>query len=318
MNKTKIEWTDRSVNPLRARRKSDGKVGWHCVKWSSGCAHCYSETINKRFGTGLPFSRHSANQVVLFLDERALSAILKVKTSQRIFPCDMTDLFQDGVAIEDVAAVFATFAVANWHIFQTLTKRADRMAEIVGHPDFPALIGRMIDERIRPLIDGKIKGDWGLVSPTANDLQRGRGWPLPNWWAGVSVEDQATADERIPHLLRVPARVRFLSCEPLLESIHLDSMRLDRSTVYNALEGCGVSSRSPCQSVPNVHGNKIDWVIVGGESGPGARPMHPDWARSLRDQFQAAGVPIYMKQMTRKAPIPDDLMIREYPSLTAV
>lgn len=131
--------------------------------------------------------------------------------------------------------------------------------------------------------------------------------PLHNIWLGVSVENQ---DEvwRIETLLQTPAAVRFVSCEPLLDAIGLnlaDKTHLGGAPWGDVSRFTDAYVRAPY--------NALDWIIVGGESGPGARPMNPDWARSIRDQCQAAGVPFFMKQMSKKAPIPDDLMIREYP-----
>lgn len=122
-------------------------------------------------------------------------------------------------------------------------------------------------------------------------------WP-PNVWAGVSVENQQAADERIPLLLQTPAAVRFLSCEPLLGPVDLLGVRFDSHTRMDVLSGRGVTTRSGviAQSIPNAFCERIDWVIVGGESGPEARPMHPDWVRSIRDECEIAGVPFFFKQ----------------------
>lgn len=287
MNKTSIEWTQRSANPIRARRKDTGKVGWHCVKKSAGCAHCYSEPINRRFGTGLPFTRHSSDLVEFFLEERVLAAILRLKKPQKVFVCDMTDLFQDGISVEDIAVIFAVFAVAHWHTFQILTKRPERMAEILCNSAFPAMVARMIDERVRPMIDGKIKGDWGLVSPTAHGLRLGQAWPLSNVWTGFSAEDQATFDARAvaaAPLMRA-GWLAWVSAEPLLGPIdlHFEEWRQD------------APDESPYLALSR-NGQGIRWVVSGGESGPDARPCHPDWARSLRGQCLAAGVPFHWKQ----------------------
>lgn len=126
----------------------------------------------------------------------------------------------------------------------------------------------------------------------------------PNLWLGVSAENQETADERIPLLLQTPAALRFVSCEPMLEKVELD-----RQVTIGPHRITGQSVQFPWLN----NGWGIDWVICGAETGPGARPMHPDWARSLRDQAREAGVPFFMKQMSGKALIPDDLMIREFP-----
>lgn len=122
-------------------------------------------------------------------------------------------------------------------------------------------------------------------------------WP-PNVWAGVSVENQQAADERIPLLLQTPAAVRFLSCEPLLGPVDLLGVRFDSHTRMDVLSGRGVTTRSGviAQSIPNAFCERIDWVIVGGESGTEARPMHPDWVRSIRNQCELAGVPFFFKQ----------------------
>lgn len=286
MNKTSIEWTDVSVNPLKVRRKDNGKVGWHCVKHSSGCAHCYSEAINKRFGTGLPYNKHSSDLVEYFLDDKALASILKTRTPYKVFPFDMTDLFEADVDAKDIATVFAVFAVANWHTFQTLTKRADRMEEVVGCKDFSALVGRMIDERVRPLIDGKIKGDWGLVSPVAGGLRRGTDgfWPLPNWWAGVSVENQAMANERLIYLRDTPAVVRWVSYEPAIGP-------LDIKRVYTK-DGMNVGVDQ-----------WLSWLVAGGESGLEARPSHPDWFRKVRDDCVESGIAYFFKQWGTWEPV---------------
>jgi protein gp37 len=257
-NRTSIEWTDRSANPIRARHKVTGKVGWHCVKVSPGCAHCYAERINRRLGTGLDFTRHAADQVELFLDRRPLEAILKLRKPQRIFLGDMTDLFQDGVSDDDLLRIWCVMEEARHHTFQVLTKRPVRM---------------------RSWLDTAGRGGTAVWAR----------WPLPNVHLGVSVEDQARADERIPALLEIPAAVRFLSVEPLLGPIDLGRLWWMTN---------GESEASPYFSAwPG-----INWVIVGGESGPGARPLHPDWARSIRDQCAAAGVPFFFKQWGEWAP----------------
>jgi protein gp37 len=178
----------------------------------------------------------------------------------------MSDLFHDDVPDEYIARVFAVMAWAHQHTFQVLTKRHARMRSLLASPEFLDLCDR---EWCRVI-------DWAdarLVDPEYIDTCpiREGGWPLPNVWLGVSVENQQWADIRIPALINTPAAVRFLSCEPLLGPVNL---------------------------TPGTHSylDYIDWVIVGGESGRGARPMHPDWARSLRDECETYGVPFFMKQ----------------------
>jgi len=225
-SKSKIEWTDATWTPIRARRKDTGKVGVHCVKVSPECANCYSSTFNKRnlpsHGTGLDFTVLNGEKVDIFCDENILLQPLKWKRPRKIFVCSQTDLFGEFVSDEMIDRVFAVMALCPQHTFQLLTKRAERMHKYVS-------------------------------SATANV------------WIGVTAGTQRSADERNPWLVETPAAVRFVSAEPLLEAVKLD------------LTG-------------------IDWVIAGGESGYGARPMHPDWVRALRDQCQAAGVAFHFKQ----------------------
>jgi protein gp37 len=304
MSKTTIEWTDFTVNPIRV--VADGKFGWHCTKVSPGCAHCYAEVINRRFGTGMDFTGANAAKVKWILDDTALAHVFQRRKPTRFFWGDMTDLFHEQVRAEWLDKCFAVMALTPQHTHQVLTKRTDQMA------------GYMADGRHTAIIDAmnSILRDCGEMHAAAIR------WPLPNVWLGTSVENQKAADERIPHLLRCPAAVRFLSCEPLLGPVDLTEIGGDSEgnclnpecwgdcacdKVYGHDPGC------------RRHGGdgqltrRIHWVIVGGESGPKARPMHPDLARSIRDQCQAAGVPFFFKQMARREPIPDDLMIREFP-----
>jgi len=181
---------------------------------------------------------------------------LKRRKSTRYFVPSMGDLFHDDVRPEFIHKVFEIMEKAKGHTFQVLTKRPKRMK-------------------------------WFL------DVYASfRSWPLPNVWLGTSIENQAAADERIPLLLQTPAAARFVSCEPLLGAVDLTELlaQLDEPTAINALTG------KWCDCCGPYDDNKLDWVIVGGESGPGARPMHPDWARGLRDQCQEIGIPFHFKQ----------------------
>jgi protein gp37 len=207
----------------------------------------------------------------------------------------MSDLFHEGIPDDWIDRVFAVMALAPHHTFQVLTKRSARMR---------AYLERLTMNRLR---DAVIAGDWPLtkheadawLDPIASEehraLYRARLalLPLRNVWLGVSAEDQERADERIPDLLTTPAAVRFISAEPLLGAIDLASLRLHTVQPglppqhrYSALTGGTWDEPT----------GLLNWVICGGESGKGARPMHPDWARSLRDQCRAAGVPFFFKQ----------------------
>lgn len=273
--KTGIEWTDATWNPLRG-----------CSRVSEGCRHCYAEGVAKRFsGPGLPYEGLIAkggqwNGAIKLVPE-LLDQPLRWRKPRRIFVNSMSDLFHENVPESYVQQVFAVMAKARQHTFQILTKRPDRMRAMLAGKD------------LRWLVDGCLQliND-GRMSPEAFSMQ----WPLPNVWLGVSVEDQKTASERIPVLLNTPAAVRWVSAEPLLGAVDLTCIGYspadsDWTYCWDALSGfrankCGGTEGNP----------KLDWVVVGGESGKDARPMHPEWARSLRDQCAAAGVPFLFKQ----------------------
>jgi protein gp37 len=292
-----IEWTDATWNPC---------VG--CSLVSPGCTHCYAMRLAHRLALMGSTKYQGLTEMTkagavwtgqVRLDEDALDQPLRWKKPRRIFVNSMSDLFHEALDAHEIAQIFAVMATAQRHAFQVLTKRPERMRAELRTEEFwdqvDCFITGIIEERVDPL--HRRRDDIRATTP-----EIGVDYPLPNAWLGVSVEDQARADERIPHLLETPAAVRFLSCEPLLGPIDIDEW-LDDSRL-GGLPG------SAHRDTPR---RGIDWVIVGGESGPDARPMHPDWARSIRDQCGAAGVPFFMKQMARRAPIPDDLLIREWP-----
>jgi protein gp37 len=213
---SKIEWTDATWNPVRG-----------CTKVSPGCKHCYAETFAERF-RGVP-----GHPFEFGFDLRLIPAKLgepfRWRTPRMIFVNSMSDLFHEDIPTDYLAAVARVMTQANWHTYQVLTKRAERLASMLaGELQFAAR--------------------------------------APNIWWGVSVEDRKYGVPRIAHLHRAPAAVRFLSIEPLLEDV-------------GELDLAGIS-----------------WVIVGGESGPGARSISPDWVRSVRDQCRIAEVPFFFKQ----------------------
>jgi protein gp37 len=234
---------------------------------------------------------------VAMAPEKILRAPLGWKSPKRIFVNSMSDLFHESIPDEWIVRVLdiirstgvdggsncGTIRGAGEHVYQVLTKRASRMA---------AFMTRL---RFEP------RGNGGLY--LADDGKR----PvvLKNLWLGVSVERQQEADERVPLLLRTPAAVRFVSCEPLLGPIDLTNIKPANRYECNALTGFDFDEGGVR--------NRLDWVIVGGESGPHARPMETAWAESIRDQCKAAGVAFFMKQMTKKRPIPQQLLIREMP-----
>jgi protein gp37 len=201
-----------------------------------------------------------------------------------VFVNSMSDLFHDSIPDEFIARVWAVMTATPQHTYQILTKRHGRMR---------SLLGKGADHMLSLL--GPPPGATNLVP-----------WPLPNVWLGVSVEDQKRADLRIPALLATSAAVRFLSCEPLLGPVDLSryvSGDCPECGQDITTEACGtVHADMACD--PTATG--LQWVIAGGESGPGARPMHPGWAQTLRDQCQAAGVPYFFKQWGEWAPVPAD------------
>lgn len=271
MTASKIEWTDRSDwNPIRG-----------CTRVSPGCQNCYAEGIAGRFSRpGQPFYGYATRTSQgarwtgkIELVEDRLTLPLRWKKPARIFASSTSDIFHESLPDEAIDRIFAVMALAPQHTFQVLTKRADRMRAYMNDREAPRRVWDLASESdniFRALAANEAK--WGRHAP----------WPLRNVWLGVSVEDQQRADERIPDLLATPAVKRFLSCEPLLGP-------MDLGRAYATKDEHGVY----LNDAPILY---LDWVIVGGESGPNARPMHPAWAHSLRDQCQAAGVPFFFKQ----------------------
>lgn len=275
---SKIEWTDSTWNPIRARNLATGKLGWYCEHATTGCEFCYAEGMNKRLGTGLPFKPGHRKDVEIFLDEKMLLQPLRWKKPRMIFVCSMTDLFADFVPDESIDKMFAVMALTPQHTYQVLTKRAARMREYFSDPERK----RTIALNAMPISCALAREGGHAVRIKLDHFSAcfaGSG-PLPNVWLGVSAERQQEADERIPLLLGTPAKVRFVSAEPLLGPIDI-------------LKSCAIYSEY----------DRIDWVIAGGESGPNARPMHPDWARSLRDQCAAVGVAYFFKQWGNWKPL---------------
>lgn len=300
-----IEWTDATWNPVRG-----------CSRVSPGCGGpnhqggCYAERIAARFSApGQAFHGFAERSVhgghwtgkVALVDE-LLTLPLRWRRPRRIFVNSMSDLFHEAISDADIDKVFAIMALCPQHIFQVLTKRSARMRAYFAAPDRLASINGAI---------------WALLgTPRGSKIHHGGKWraalPLPNVWLGVSAEDQPRADERIPDLRATLATVHFVSCEPLLGPIdlrhHLEGEEehgVDMSREVGSKVGACTGWLPP-----------IDWVIAGGESGRGARPMHPDWPRALRDQCASASVPYFFKQWGKKAAGSelDGRLHREFPS----
>ncbi|MDO3312370.1 bacteriophage protein gp37 [Mycobacteroides abscessus subsp. abscessus] len=285
-DKTGIEWTDVTWNPVTG-----------CDKVSPGCDRCYAMKMAKRLkamgsakyqtdgdprtsGPGFGVARHPGT----------LAYPLTVKEPTRIFVNSMSDLFHDKVPDEYIASVWAIMALAPHHTFQLLTKRHGRMRSLVGSARFAGRVYTAINSMLNhgnPLLINDI-----AIMAALDGFARGQFKVLHNVWLGVSAEDQKRADVRIPALMDTPAAMRFVSAEPLLGRIELKQHWLHPVMRQPSPENSAIGRR-----IGKAHGvGFIDWVIVGGESGPGARPMHPDWARSLRDQCVEANVPFLFKQ----------------------
>ena len=280
---TGIEWTDATWNPVTG-----------CSKVSAGCKHCYAERDWARLSANSATRYYGRKFTDVQCHNDVLELPLRWTKPRRIFVNSMSDLFHPDVPFEFIDKVFAVMALARRHTFQVLTKRPERMHVYLTARRRVDQINRAIWSQLGSRVGSKIEhgGEWRCALP------------LPNVWLGVSVEDQAAADDRIPQLLQTPAAVRFLSVEPMLGPIRLD------------LHGHRVGA--PGSAVVGV----IDWVICGGESGPKARPMHPDWVRGLRDQCAATFLPFLFKQWgewlptnsvdwCRSATAPENAMFRE-------
>lgn len=261
---TKIQWTDATWNPVRG-----------CSRVSEGCRNCYAEKVAARFsGPSMPYEGLAKDGKwtgkVRFIREH-LKDPLKWKKPRRIFVNSISDIFHESLSDAEIGWIFTIMSEAYWHTFQVLTKRPERMHELLAGP--------------------KNHDDW-----PPRMWHRGI---LPNVWLGVSVEDQKTANHRIPILCKTPAAARFISAEPLLGPVSL----------FHEEEGClrgcavdihqystqggpdgppeGVDDSQPC----------LDWVIVGGESGPDARVFNIGWARKIISECRRFSVPIFVKQL---------------------
>lgn len=271
--KSSILWTDATWSPVTG-----------CTPKSAGCKNCYAKReVESRWSKnpksvffGRPFTDVQVH-------ENQLMAPMKWKEPHRIFVCPRSDLFHESVSFEFIDWVFAVMALCPHHTFQVLTKRPERLLEYATQH---TRHGFMV-QAARDLLSTNIPmPKWNQIQPFQ--------WPLKNIWLGVTAENQATANERIPLLIQTPAAVRWISAEPLIEAVDL---RL----------WLGIDRRSPSSDWERGGVNQgIDWVVVGGESGRHARPMQPDWARTLRDQCAAAGVPYLFKQWGKHVALEED------------
>lgn len=322
MAETAIEWTERTWNPI---------VG--CSIVSPGCTNCYAMKMADRLehmgpqlnGDGNPHLSHYmgtttrgqflskppvwTGKLAIAPDSIVLEPLRRRKPTIW-FVNSMGDLFHEAVPDAWIDRVFAVMALAPQHTFQVLTKRAARMRAYVSALETPRRVYDIVcDLSLEQAATAILlaRPEHAAHAPPGRHVLLGQ-WPLRNVWKGTSAEDQRRADERIPDLLATPAAVRFVSAEPLLGGVRFDRISFAPSLgdmvtagMLNALTGTVAS-----YPITTMQGRgflnrrefnaKLDWIIVGGESGQGARPMHPDWPRHIRDQCAAAGTAFFFKQ----------------------
>lgn len=305
---TAIEWVHRPGTKGEVWNPVTG-----CTKVSAGCKHCYAETIANRFWakqyprfapTDADGHYVGDDRPRVFTDvvchEDRLGIPLRWSKPRTVFVNSMSDLFHEAVPDEFIQNVFTVMAVAHKHTFVVLTKRPERMRAFFADLGLrQELIGIKAE-----YISGTDRYRHANNEPwrqSVHDLVPRWTLPLSNVWLGVSVEDQATADARIPLLLETPAAVRVVSAEPLLGAIDL-RRRLPKPMFH--CPRCGLekmrSNCAKCGTFDNPITNEIigiDWLIVGGESGPKARPCDVAWLGSLVQQAKAVGVPCFVKQL---------------------
>ena len=256
MADTKIEWAKKSWNPVTG-----------CTKVSAGCKNCYAEQVANRFWGDRKFTD------IRLHPDRLLQPI-HWKKPCRLFVNSMSDLFHESISFNYIDKVFAVMHYAKQHKFIILTKRPERMLKYLADTF-------LTHNRIN-----RAHFDLGLKNVALREF------PLSNVWLGVSVENQETANLRIPILLDTPAAVRVISAEPLLGPINFaKSIGLNR--ILEVCAGNDLTERFL----------DIDWIIVGGESGNNARPMHPEWVKFIRDRCKYTGIPFFFKQWGSWKPI---------------
>jgi protein gp37 len=309
---TGIQWTDQVLNPTTG-----------CDRVSPGCDSCYAMAMAKRLkgmgqakyqNDGDP--RTSGPGFGLTVHEDTLKIPFTWKKPRRVFVNSMSDLFHDKVPDEFIARMWAVMAATPQHTYQILSKRHGRMRALLNSDRFHASV-RTWYSRV---------GD----DPYLNRDFSNWSWPLSNVWLGVSVEDQQRAELRIPTLLRTPAAVRFLSCEPLLGPLNLVGSDTHQTYWLTGKPGWGKTetTKTGLNLSPLEIGPKLDWIICGGESGPKSRPCDPEWIRLIVQQCQDAGIPAFVKQLGSvwarenggdskggdPSVWPADLRVREFPT----
>ncbi len=278
---TGIEWTDATWNPVGG-----------CRRVSPGCQNCYAERFAWRFaGAGLPFENlvrdtdtgpRWTGRSVLRRGPSGLGWPLR-NAPRHCFVASLSDVFLEDMPDEWPVAVWGVMAVCTSWTFQVLTKRPHRARDVLTRTTRAAAIATAR----RMLTDDHDRRRLDAAEHRAGPSRRAA-WPPPNVWLGTSVEDQRRADKRLPDLVATPAALRFVSAEPLLGAVSLSRWLAPRREAPPTWGG--------------PHG--IRWVIAGGESGPAARPMHPEHVRALRDECRHVGTAFFFKQWGAWAPVP--------------
>lgn len=286
MTTTSIEWC----------RGADGSKGksWNwvdgCEKVSEGCRLCYAAGIAHRFAGTTSFP----NGFAVTLHPERLSLPLRWRKPTVCFVNSMSDAFEASIPVEAIAAAWAVMALAGRHTFKLLTKRPARMRNMLNNPVFYDEVSLQLETLVESGIPAAARRNVDTVRAwLSRRSAQGVPEPLPNLHLGVSVELQSWADLRIPTLEQTPAAIRWISVEPCLGAVSVAVP--DRRGVDHVHADQGEASKAFYN---------LDWVVCGGESGPSARPLHPQWARDLRDQCQQAGIPFFFKQWGRWKPVP--------------
>lgn len=288
---TGINWCDASANVVLG-----------CTRKSDGCQHCYAERLaatrlkeQPRYMGLAVMSEKGRPQWTgeVRIVREAMKQVVRWKRPRKVFLTAMGDPFHESLTFEQIAEFMSLTAAAPQHTFQILTKRPDRMEEFFRKVPASA-VAHHAGWFLRQMLGaGKLTLRQEATMQAHYDrlgTMEWQSWPYPNVWLGTSVENQATAEERIPHLMRTPAVVRWLSCEPLLGPVDLER-------AFAVIDGNG----EPSGPRTNPDGTPaIAWCVCGGESGPKARPFDLVWARSIVKQCREAGVAVWVKQLGAK------------------
>jgi protein gp37 len=329
---TNISWTNETINPI---------VG--CSRVSPGCAKCYaaSAAASPRLQQFPQYQAVSEwDGTVQFVKSQLLKP-LSWRKPKKIFVCSMADLFHENVPFEWIDQIIAVIALCPQHTFQILTKRPERALQYFSQPK---LWVKWYEAALAHLWGAIGEKFGGLINLQQYFIEQP--FPLSNLWLGTSVENQQTADKRIPILLQIPAVVRFLSCEPLLGEITLSRYHNNNIGYLGhkiKCSNCGITGINPpdkyyqycwqCYAKMSWLEPTISWIICGGESGADSRPCHIDWIESIVQQCQSAKTPVFVKQLGANAILqnqrfktrdkkggeieefPQQLRIREFPYL---